>query len=114
MLEMIYRLISRTNSADGSCELVLTQKMSRFDHRRPSVITLKAFLFEATPLSNAVLADELEIEFKDRQIEKIDDLPLENVLDFENEFTIDFNFLSGSCAAIRQSKSISKSTNRTI
>ncbi len=96
---MKYRLLYSSDPEGGSTEIVLTQKLKNFDPRRPAVISIKAVLKRETPLSNAVLSDEFEIEFEEKQIAKIGGLLLEEVLDFEKDFKIDFNFLSANSAS---------------
>jgi hypothetical protein len=57
-----------------------------------TVISIKASLLPGTDLSRAVLSDEIEIEFENKQISKIGAFPLEKSIDFENDITIDFSF----------------------
>jgi hypothetical protein len=91
---MKYRLMFRCNSETDTVELVLTQKLINFNARLPAVISIKAVLKQGTPLSKAILSDELEIEFKNKQIAKIDGLLLEEILEFERDFTVELKFLS--------------------
>ena len=91
---MKYRLMFRCNSETDTVELVLTQKLVNFNARLPAVISIKAVLKQDTSLSKAILSDELEIEFKDKQIAKIDGLLLEEIFEFERYFTVELKFLS--------------------
>jgi hypothetical protein len=90
---MKYRLMFRCNSETDAVELVLTQNMKNFNSRFPAVISIEAVLKEGTSLSKAILSDELDFEFQDKQIARIDGLLLKEVIEFERNFTIEFKFL---------------------
>lgn len=83
----------KSNINAEETEMVLTQVMNNFNAFFPVVISIKAFITPGTDLSKAILSDEIEIEFKNKQISKIGAFPLEKSIDFEKDFTIDFNFL---------------------
>jgi hypothetical protein len=91
---MNYRLMFRSDFEDDTSEIVLTQKMKNFNPAFPAAISIRGGLKDATPLSEAVLSDELEIKFENRQIARIGNTALENVLDFDRNFTIDLKFLT--------------------
>jgi hypothetical protein len=90
---MKYRLMFKSNVKAEETEMVLTQVMNNFNASFPAVISIKAFLLQGTDLWAAMLSDEIEIEFEHKQISKIGALTLEETIDFEKDFTIDFNFL---------------------
>lgn len=91
---MIYRLMFRSDFEDGASEFVLTQKMNNFNPAFAVMVLLNGVLKGTSSLSEAALSDELEIEFENRQIVRIGNTELENVLDFERDFTINLSFLS--------------------
>ena len=62
----------RCNSETDAVELVLTQKLKNFNSSLPAVISIKAVLKVGSTLSKAILSDELELEFQDKQIVRID------------------------------------------
>jgi hypothetical protein len=93
---MKYRLIFKSDIKAEETEMVLTQVMNDFNACYPAVISIKAFLLQDTDLGAALLSKELEIEFENKQISKIAGRPLDETIDFEKDFTIDFNFLKNA------------------
>ena len=90
---MKYRLMFKSDIKTEETELILTQVMKNFKARYPAVISIKAFLKPSTRFSSAILSEEIEIEFENKQISKIGAFLLEKLIDFEKDITIDFSFL---------------------
>jgi hypothetical protein len=90
---MKYRLISKNDTPDEPSNLVFVQKMDNFDDARPATITVEAFLRPESLLFGVDWSRDFEIEFEDREIKSVNGVPLESVLDFDREFTIEFNFI---------------------
>lgn len=89
---MTYRLISRTLSADGSAELLFAQKINSFDENYPVRITIKTLVLPPHFREGEELVAEYNIEFQSREVQSIDDRPIEDVFESAGEVRIIYKY----------------------
>ena len=89
---MIYRLISRILSQDGSAELLLAQNINSFDEDYPVRITIKTLTLPLYFRKSDELTAMYEIKFKSKEIESIDGCPIEEIFESAGEVKIIYKY----------------------
>ena len=96
---MKYRAVTKADLPDGSCEIVLAQKMSAFDPALPAVVSIVGAIPAGSLFDTIKFPAEFELAFADHELTSVDQVPLAELLDFRFSVRIDFRYLQKAASA---------------